>query len=96
MEMLRNLSLQMHNSSATEQAREVWTDLIRIVAVFAVIVLHAAAAGFYGRFAVDSNLFQVCNFYNSLVRFCVPVFIMISGRYLLDENREYSLKKTLL
>ena len=73
--------------------REVWPDIIRIVAVFSVIVLHSAGAGFGGRFRYDSSEFLACNFYNGLVRFCVPVFVMISGMFLLNPNHDYQLKK---
>ena len=67
--------------------------MLRIVAVVAVIMLHAAAAGFYGRFEARTVYWQICNFYNSLVRFCVPVFVMVSGMFLLNPEREYGLKK---
>ena len=66
---------------------------MRILATFAVIVHHASAAGFYGRLAVNSSHFQVCNVYNCITRFCVPVFVMLSGMFLLDPKHEYSLKK---
>ena len=74
-------------------SREVWPDITRILATFAVIVHHTAAAGFYGRLAADSSHFQACNFYNSITRFCVPVFVMLSGMFLLDPKHEYPLKK---
>ncbi len=74
-------------------SREVWPDITRILATFAVIVLHTATVGFYGRFAPNTSHFQVCNFYNSFTRFCVPVFVMLSGMFLLDPKHDYSLKK---
>lgn len=73
--------------------RKVWPDIIRIVAIFSVIVLHSSGAGFGGRFHYDSSEFLACNFYNGLVRFCVPVFVMISGMFLLNPNHDYPLKK---
>ena len=74
------------------EQREIWPDIIRIVAVFAVIVLHTGVEHFY-RIDTRSATWQGCNLYESLVRFCVPVFIMVSGRFLLDPDREYTLKK---
>ena len=56
------------------------------------ILLHAAGAGF-GRFGARTASWQVCNLYDSLVRFCVPVFVMVSGMFLLNPEREYDLKK---
>lgn len=64
------------NSVKFRSPREIYPDLLRILASFAVVVLHSAAVGFYGRFAPDTTQFQACNFYNSIVRFCVPVFDM--------------------
>jgi len=74
------------------EQREIWPDIIRIVAVFAVIVLHTGVEHFY-RIDTRTLTWQGCNLYESLVRFCVPVFIMVSGRFLLDPAREYTLKK---
>ena len=74
------------------EQREIWPDIIRIVAVFAVIVLHTGVEHFY-RIDTRTATWQGCNLYESLVRFCVPAFIMVSGRFLLDPGREYTLKK---
>lgn len=79
-----------------QRQREIWPDIIRIVAVFFVVLIHCAATGFHGRFPPNSSEFMACNFYNCLSRFCVPIFVMISGRFLLDESRDYSIKKTVL
>jgi len=74
------------------EQREIWPDILRIVAVFAVLVLHTGVEHFY-RIDTRTATWQGCNLYESLVRFCVPVFIMVSGRFLLDPAREYTLKK---
>ncbi len=81
------------SATLADREREVWPDILRITAIFAVIVLHSAAAGFYDTFPADTSQFQACNFYNAIVRFAVPVFVMISGMFLLDERRDYSIKK---
>ena len=70
--------------------------MIRISAVFAMIVLHTAAVGFNGQFAVTSSEWQSCNFYNAIVSCCVPLFVMISGVFLLAPQRDYTLKKLWL
>ena len=75
------------------ETREIWPDIIRIIAVFAVIVVHAATEGFYNQFTARSAEWLVCNFYDSICRFCVPVFVMISGMFLLKPTKEYSIKK---
>ncbi|NLV90708.1 MAG: acyltransferase family protein, partial [Tenericutes bacterium] len=58
--------------------RKLYMDVIRIVAIFAVVLLHVAADNFYV-FKYTSFEWQVLNVYDSLVRFCVPLFFMISG-----------------
>lgn len=60
-------------------------DAARVGACFMVIVLHAAAVNFH----VFDDQWGASNFYDSLTRSCVPVFLMISGVLLL--NRQESL-----
>jgi len=68
----------------------IWLDNARITASFAVIVLHASAA-----VVIDSEFGSIYwwygNFYDSMVRWCVPVFVMISGALLLDPKNNESL-----
>ena len=90
---MTNNTLSGINDGDKVPSREIWADITRILATFSVIVLHSAAAGFYGRLAANSSHFQVCNFYNSVTRFSVPVFVMLSGMFLLNPQNEYSLKK---
>lgn len=65
-------------------------DLLRILAVFAVIVLHVSAQNWYYT-DVHSFEWNVFNVYDSLVRWAVPVFVMISGALFL--SKDYSIKK---
>ena len=58
-------------------------------------MLHAASPGFKS-FGVRTTQWQVCNLYAVLSRFGVPVFVMISGMFLLDPNRNYTIKKLYL
>jgi len=85
-----------HNVTAdvceTAETREIWPDIVRIVAVFAVIVLHTGVEHFY-RLDTRTAAWQICNFYESVVRFGVPAFVMLSGSFLLDPAKEYTLKK---
>ena len=75
-----------------QENRTVWPDILRIVAIFAVIILHAASAG-HNYFEVKTIQWQTCNLFNSLARFGVPVFVMNSGMFLLNPNRDYTFKK---
>lgn len=59
-------------------------DVLRIVACFMVVVLHSSAVNFY-QFGEN---WWATNFYDSLVRCCVPLFIMISGAIFLLRKPE--------
>ena len=72
----------------------IWLDLLRIVSVFCMMILHVCASQF-DLLKVSSYEWQVLNVYDSLVRCCVPVFVMISGVFFLDPRRSYPLQKLL-
>lgn len=69
--------------------RTVYFDYLRVFATFAVMILHLSAQNWY---ITDVNEFewQTFNFYDSIVRWSVPVFVMISGALFL--NRDIKLK----
>jgi len=66
-----------------------WINNLRVIALYAVIVLHTSAVllAQYGK--VPFNDWLTADFYNAIVRFAVPVFVMITGALLL--HREYEL-----
>lgn len=72
--------------------RIVYADLLRIIATFAVIVLHVSASKWYEAPIREYN-WQMFNIYDSLVRWSVPVFVMISGMFFLNPNKEIDFKK---
>lgn len=74
--------------------RIIYLDLLRTVSVFAVIFLHVCSYCWY-KTSPSSFEWQVFNFYDCLVRFCVPVFVMISGAFFLDVNRNVTYKRLL-
>ena len=65
----------------------VWLDNARIVAIFAVVLLHAAA-GIVNGTVIGSEYWWFGNICDSSVRWCVPVLVMISGALLLDPNKD--------
>ena len=67
--------------------RIVYADLLRIIATFAVIVLHVSVSKWYESPIREYN-WQMFNIYDSLVRWSVPVFVMISGMFFLNPNKE--------
>lgn len=70
--------------------RVVYFDYLRVFAIFAIIVLHIATQNWE---TADVTGFQwnVLNVYDSLVRWGVPIFVMISGALFL--GREVEIKK---
>lgn len=74
-----------------EPNRIIYLDLLRIVATGAMIMLHVAASCM-GAVPVDSAQFAVFNFYDSIVRFCVPVFVMISGVLFMNPDWKISVR----
>lgn len=70
--------------SETEE-RKAYLDYIRVLATLAVMIIHISAQNWYG---VDVNTYQwqVFNFWDSIVRWSVPAFVMISGSIFLSRD----------
>ena len=64
----------------------IYADLLRIIATFAVIVLHVSASKWYDTPVKDFN-WQIYNLYDSLVRWAVPIFVMLSGMFFLNPEK---------
>ncbi len=67
-------------------------DVIRFVAIAAVIMIHDSAT-FVIRFLPHDMRFLTGNIFDSLSHCAVPLFLMLSGVFMLDENRELPNKK---
>ncbi len=78
--------------SLKNRQRIVYIDVLRIFSIFCMMLLHVASSKWHTT-PVESFEWQTFNAYDSLVRFCVPVFVMISGSFFLDNSREITLKK---
>ncbi len=65
--------------------RKTYCDYLRIMATFAVVMNHVAASNWYST-DVNSIEWRSFNFYDSIVRWAVPVFVMISGALFLNKN----------
>lgn len=64
----------------------IWINNSRIIAVFSAIIIHTSAEVVLHS-QVGSLFWWYGNLYDSAVRWCVPVFVMISGALLLDPNK---------
>ncbi len=66
--------------------RVIYFDYLRIIATMAVIAIHVSAQNFR-KVPVDSFDFFVFTFWDSIVRFAVPMFVMISGALFLNPQK---------
>lgn len=66
-----------------------WINSARLIAIFAVVLLHVAVAAITET-AFGSQAWWIGNLYDSAVRWCVPIFVMLSGALLLTPNRQES------
>lgn len=80
-----------------KQQRIVYLDLLRIFATFVVVMLHTTGSKWY--LTTPSGYdWQIFNFFDGIARWCVPVFVMISGALFLkaEVNIEKLYKKNIL
>ena len=65
-----------------------WINSLRVLATFSVIFLHVTASILYQYGSISTFDWWVGNVYDSFVRFCVPIFLMISGTLILSKTYE--------
>lgn len=70
-------------------SRIVCLDYLRVLATFAVIVVHISAQNWVAT-AANTFAWQTFNFYDGIVSWSVPMFVMISGAVFL--SREFEIK----
>ncbi|MCR5659125.1 MAG: acyltransferase family protein [Bacteroidales bacterium] len=73
--------------------RVFYLDLLRVLATFGVIVIHVCGRGFYGCLFSPGWYYAV--FFHSMVRWCVPIFFMISGTLFLNPQKTVTYKDVL-
>ena len=81
--------------SYENKSRIVYLDLIRIFATFAVMMLHVSSQNWYFQEYTSFN-WKIFNMYDSLVRFSVPIFVMISGVFFWIIQKNYHIKNCTL
>lgn len=67
-----------------------WVENLRVIATITVIALHVAGPGAVSIGTVSMLDWNIANFFDGFARFCVPVFVMITGTFIL--NKDYDLK----
>ncbi len=74
----------------SNNTRVIQFDVMRVVAALAVVWLHTSAQRFY--ICYPSVEWDARNIYDSLVRWSVPIFVMISGALFLDPQKRIDIK----
>ena len=77
------------------QNRVIYVDILRVLSMIAVIVIHVVATQFY-KIEVKSYEWWMLNLFDSISRWAVPIFVMISGMFLLDSEKEITLKNVFI
>ncbi len=81
-------------TNTTKHTRNSAMDIIRIIAVLAVVMIHCASH-FVSRYNPNTTEFVFGNLFDSIARLGVPLFLIISGALFLDERKEVTLKGIL-
>ena len=83
----------VQNIEKTSGGRKFHLDLLRAIACLSVVMIHVSAE-YVVRGSAGAD-FWLGNLLDSLSRAGVPLFVMISGALMLDENYEFTKKKWL-
>ena len=70
-------------------------DILKCIAIIMVIFIHIVASELYSYGEISGNRWMMANVIDSLSRMCVPIFVMVSGFFLLrkDEDVKVFFKK---
>ncbi|MDU1891767.1 MAG: acyltransferase family protein [Dysgonomonas sp.] len=73
--------------------RVLYADIMRIVTIFAVVVFHIVTNRWFTAFGTYPVEWHTINIFVAGLRWCVPVFFMLSGMIFLDPNYKITTKK---
>ncbi|WP_044879602.1 acyltransferase [Paenibacillus sp. IHBB 10380] len=86
-------------SHILKDKRVIFIDILRILSIIAVIILHYTADLLIRTNDFNTSSWWISNIFNSISRFAVPVFFMISGSMILrvevKSYRRFYIKKVL-
>jgi surface polysaccharide O-acyltransferase-like enzyme len=66
----------------------IWLDNLRILSTLAVVIIHSSVNILFKFEKVSLEHWWVANFYDGFFRFCVPIFVMLSGALILPKEEE--------
>lgn len=74
-----------------KKERLIYADILRIVCVFGVLVIHSVSL-FWRHIPIKTVSWTVFACLDSVFRFAVPVFVMISGMFMLSPEKDRGIK----
>ena len=73
--------------------RNISLDVLRVLACLGVITIHTAGSPIYHGMVEDGSLWWYeCKLIDALVRWSVPVFVMLTGYFMLNPNKELTIE----
>ncbi len=72
--------------------RLVHYDLVRVIAIFAVVVVHTSGSLYRAVAPITSFNWQVSNIYSTSGKFSICIFMMVSGMLFLNPKKEITIK----
>lgn len=72
--------------------RVLYADYIRAIACLFVVVIHVSGSSSWYNIDVHTNEWAILEIYNTLVRCAVPLFVMLSGIFFLDPERNVTFR----
>ena len=79
----------------TADGRLAYADLLRVLATIAAVVLYIST-GWLSQTAAGGSAWTTMVTYNALTRWCVPMFAMLSGAFLLDPKKSVRMRDLFL
>lgn len=88
----RIVCMETNKTTSKILNRNISYDLLRIISALSVVMLHVSGL-YIQKYPVGSMDFRIANFYDSISRFGIPIFVMISGAIFLSEEKTVTTKK---
>jgi Uncharacterized protein conserved in bacteria len=92
--MKTRLNITPQNSTASG-VRDISMDLLRVFASVLVVLIHVSSQNWYGT-SIYSADWQAMNIFDSIARPAVPIFLMLSGAFMLAPEKPLTARRILL
>jgi len=83
--------MKIENPESKKDSRIIYLDLLRIICTFSVVILHTSGYA-WSILPYTNPAWSYVNFYDGFSRFSVPIFIMISGVFMLSDKKNLDIK----